>query len=134
MISPASVIRITLAQLVRQAVGFFGIAGLAKGKRGFVQRARSDGWVVVEQRDAFKCFAGVIEIPALQLDFAREQTRFGIYPALGLQRHDFFCDLLRLIGFVGAYLNRTEREQHLCLSRRIFGSLQIFRERFLGFG
>ena len=134
MISPASVIRITLAQLVREAICFLGIAGLAKGKRGFVQRARSDGWVVVEQRDAFKCFARVIEVSALQLHFAREQTRFGIYTALGLQRHDFFGDLLSLIGFMGAYLNRAEREQHLCLSRRVFGSLQIFCERFLGFG
>ena len=66
-------------QLVREAICFLGIAGLAKGERGLVERARSDGWVVVEQRDALKCFAGVIEVSTLQLHFACKQARFGVY-------------------------------------------------------
>ncbi len=76
---PAGVIWIPLVQLVREPIGFLGVAGLAKGERGLVERARSNGWVVVEQRDALKCFAGIIEVSALQLHFACEQTRFGVY-------------------------------------------------------
>jgi hypothetical protein len=51
-------------ELVREAVGFFGVAGLAKSHCGFVQRARSDGRIIVEQSDAFKCFPCIIEISA----------------------------------------------------------------------
>ena len=76
---PAGVIRIPLVQLVREPICFLGVAGLAKGERGFVERARSNGWVVVEQRDALKGFAGIIEVSALQLHFACKQTRFGVY-------------------------------------------------------
>ena len=108
--SPAGVIRIPLVQLVREAICFLGIAGLAKCERGLVESARSDGWVVVKQSDAFECFAGVIEVSTLQLHFACKQARFGIYAALGLQRHDFFGDLLCLVRFMGAYLNHAERE------------------------
>ena len=108
--SPADVIRITFAQLAREAVCFLGVTRLAKCHRGFVQRARSDGWIVVKQGDAFKSFAGVIEVPALELDFTGEQARFRVHAALGLQHHDFFSDLLRLIGFMSADLNCTERQ------------------------
>ena len=104
----ADVIRITFAQLTREAVCFLGVTRLAKCHRGFVQRARSDGWIVVKQGDAFESFAGVIELSALQLNFAREQARFRVYAALGLQDHDFFSDLLRLIRFMCADLNCTE--------------------------
>src|SRR6266404_1310757 len=117
--SPADVIRITFAQLVREAVCFLSVTRLAKCHRGFVQRARSDGWIVIKQGDSLKSFAGVIEMPALELDFAGEQARFRVYAALGLERHDFLCDLLRLVGFMSADLNGTEREQDLRFSRRV---------------
>ena len=41
------VIRIPFAQLTREAVCFFGIASLPKRDRGFVQRARSNSWIVI---------------------------------------------------------------------------------------
>src|SRR5205814_3730879 len=82
--SSAGVIRIPFAQLAREAVCFLAVAGLAKGHGGFVQRARSDGWIVVKQSYAFESLAGVIEVSALQLDFAREQACFSVYAALGL--------------------------------------------------
>src|SRR4029077_12048171 len=63
--SPADVIRITFAQFARKAVCFLGVTRLAKCHRGFVQRARSDGRIVVKQGDAFESFAGVSEVPAL---------------------------------------------------------------------
>jgi len=50
-----------------------------------------------------------------------------------LQRHNFLRNLLRVVGFVRADFHRTEREQHFRLSRRIFGGLQIFAKRILGF-
>jgi hypothetical protein len=81
---------------------------LAKGYRGFVQRARSDGRIVVKQSDAFESFAGVIEVPALELDFTCEQARFRVHAALGLQHHDFFGNLLRIVRFMSADLNCTE--------------------------
>src|SRR5262245_6793582 len=105
---PAGVIRITFAQLTREAVCFFSIAGLAKCNGSFVQRARSDGWIVVKQGDAFESFAGVIELSALELHFTRQQARFRVYAALRLQGHDFFSDLLRLVRFMSADLNCTE--------------------------
>jgi hypothetical protein len=43
---------------------------------GFVQGARSDGWIIVKESNSFKRLTGVIEISALQLDFAREKTCF----------------------------------------------------------
>src|SRR5215211_4902675 len=51
--SPANVIRVTFAQLAREAVCFPRITRLAKCHGGFVQRARSDGWIVIKQGDAF---------------------------------------------------------------------------------
>ena len=132
--SPANVIRVTFAQLARETVCFLALTSLTKCQRGFVQRAWSDGWIVVKQGDSFKGFAGVIEVPALELDFTGKQTRFRVYPTFGLKRHDFFSDLLCLIGFMSADLNRPERQQHLRLTRGIFGSLEIFREGFLSFG
>ena len=54
--SPADVIRITFAQLVREAVCFLGVTRLAKCHRSFVQRARSDGWIVIKQGDS--CYIG----------------------------------------------------------------------------
>ena len=63
--SPADVIRITFVQLAREAVCFLGVTRLAKCDRGFVQRARSDGWIVIKQGDSLKSFASVIEVPAL---------------------------------------------------------------------
>ena len=95
--SPADVIRITFAQLAREAICFLTVTRLAKCHRGFVQRARSDGWIVIKQGYSFKSFAGVIEIPALELDFTGEQARFRIHATLGLEHHNFFGDLLRLI-------------------------------------
>src|SRR5262245_18440230 len=106
----AGVIRITFAQLAREAVCFFGVARLAKCHRSFVQRAWSDGRIVIKQSDAFESFASVIEVSALELDFAREQARFRIDATFGLQRHDFFSDLLRLVRLVGTDLNCTERQ------------------------
>src|SRR5207247_1223171 len=108
--SPADVIRITFAQLAREAVCFLGVTRLAKCHRGFVQRARSDGWIVIKQSDAFESFAGVIEVPALELDFAREQARFSVHAALGLEHHDFFGNLLRLVRLMSADLNSAERQ------------------------
>ena len=63
--SPADVIRITFAQLAREAVCFLGVTRLAKCDRGFVQRARSDGWIVITQSDSLESFAGISEVPAL---------------------------------------------------------------------
>src|SRR4029079_12847479 len=108
--SPADVIRITFAQLVREAICFLGVTRLAKCHRGFIQRTGSDGRIVVKQSDAFESLAGAIEIPAFQLNFTREQARFRVYAALGFQRHDFFSDLLRLVRFMSTDLNRTERQ------------------------
>jgi hypothetical protein len=71
---PAGVVWVALAQLAREAVGFLGVAGVAERHCGFVERARRDEGIVVKQSDAFECFAGVIEISALQLNFACEPT------------------------------------------------------------
>src|SRR4029077_14794962 len=106
--SPADVIRITFAQLAREAVCFLGVTRLAKCHRGFVQRARSDGWIVIKQGDSLKSFASVIEIPTHELNLAREQARFCVYAALGLQHHDFFRDLLGVVRFMSADLNCTQ--------------------------
>ena len=106
----AGVSWVALAQLAREAICFFCFAGLAKRQRSFVQCARCYGRVVVKQSHALKSFAGVVVISALQLDLAREQTRFRIHASLRLQRHDLFGDFLRLIRFVRADLHCTERE------------------------
>src|SRR5881394_3564881 len=108
--SPADVIRITFAQLAREAVCFLGVTRLAKCHRGFVQRARSNGWIVIKQGDSLESFASVIEVPALELDFTGEQARFRVHAALGLEHYNFFGNLLRLIGFMSADLNCTERQ------------------------
>src|SRR3954451_10083700 len=70
--SATDVIGITFAQLAREAVCFVGLACLSERHRGFVQRTRSDRWIVIKESDAFKSFAGVIEIPTLKLDFTGE--------------------------------------------------------------
>src|SRR5215471_18942028 len=105
---PAGVIWITFAQFVRQAICFLGVTRLAKCHRGFVQCARSDSWIVIEESYAFKSLAGIIEIPALQLHFTRKQARFRVYAAFGLQHHDFFSNLLSLVRFMSADFNCTE--------------------------
>src|SRR5262249_59975416 len=105
---PAGVIRITFAQLVRKPICFLIVTRLPKSNGGFVERAGCNSWIVVQQSDAFKSFAGVIKIPALQLDFTSKQPCFRVYAALGLQHHNFFSDLLCLVRFVSADLNGTE--------------------------
>jgi hypothetical protein len=66
------------------AVCFVGLAGLSICQRGFVQCARSDCWIVVKQRDSFKCFAGVIEISVPNSEPFRElglEFRAAIFTA-----------------------------------------------------
>ena len=121
-------------QLSRQPVCFVGFACLPIRQCRFIQCSRSDGRIIVKQSDSLESFARVIEISALQLHFTREQARFRIYASLRLQRHDLFGDFLSLVWFMGADLDRAEREQHLRLSRRVFRCLQIFTESVLGFG
>ena len=82
-------------KLPRQPVCFVGFARLPIRECRFVQCPRSDGRIVVKQSHALECPTRVIEIPTLQLDFAREQARFRVDTPLRLQRHDLFRDFLQ---------------------------------------
>src|SRR5215217_7689876 len=107
--SATDVIGITFAQLAGEAVCFVRLACLSERHRRFVQRTRSDRWIVIKESDAFKSFASIIEVSALQLNFTGKQTRFRVYATLGLKHHDFFCDFLRFIWLMSVDLDGAER-------------------------
>src|SRR5437899_4662991 len=130
----ACVIWVSFVQLPGEPICFVGFASLPICQRSFVQSARSNSWIIVKQRDTLKSLASVIEIPALQLDLARQETRFSIHATLWLQRHDLLGNLLGVVRFVRTDLDRAERKQHFRLSCRVCGDLQILGKCILGFG
>src|ERR1017187_3010069 len=106
----ADVIRIFLAQLAARAIGFISPAGAVIGERRLLQRPRGDRRVVVKQRHAHERLSGVIEMAALNLHVASEQTRLGIHTSLRLKSHDFLGDFLGIVSFVGGDFHRAQRE------------------------
>src|ERR1017187_6261599 len=106
----ADVIRIFLAQLAARAIGFISLAGALIGERRLLQCARGDCRVVVKQRHAHERLSGVIEMAALNLHVASEQTRLGIHTPLRLKSHDFLGDFLGIVSFVGGDFHRAQRE------------------------
>src|SRR5580700_11934624 len=93
----ADVIRIFLAQLAVRAICLIGFASTLIGERRLLQRARGNRRIVVKQRHAHERLAGVVEMTALDLHVAREQTRLGVYATFRLKDHYFLGDFLGVV-------------------------------------
>src|SRR5207249_5911283 len=87
----ACVIWVSFVQLPGQPICFVGFASLPICQGRLVQRARSNSWIIVKQRDTLKSLASVIEIPALQLNLARQEDRKST--RLNQSRFDLVCRL-----------------------------------------
>src|SRR5438477_2728348 len=74
-ISAAGVVWVFLAQLPPIAIGLIGFASPLIGQSGFLQRARGDCRIVVEQGDAHESFARLFVAAAFKLHVARQQAR-----------------------------------------------------------
>src|SRR5205814_757721 len=74
----SGVIRISFAQLPGQPICLIGFASTLICRCGFIQCARSNGWIIVKQSDTHESLARVVEISALQLDVTRQYTRLSI--------------------------------------------------------
>ena len=98
--STAGEIGILIAKLLGDAVRFLFLARFLVGGRGLLQSARSDRGIVIEQGHTHESLARFLEMLALDLHVAGQQSRFRVDPPLRLERHDFLGDLLRVIGFV----------------------------------
>src|SRR5450631_4160878 len=61
----AGVIRVFIAELFGHAIGFLFLSGLLVGKCRFLQSARSNRGIVIEQRDTHESFARFVEMLAL---------------------------------------------------------------------
>src|SRR5207244_1121578 len=68
----SGVIRISFAQLPGQPICLIDSASALICRCGFIQCARSDGWIIVKQSDTHESLARVVEISALQLDVTRQ--------------------------------------------------------------
>ena len=117
---------ILFAQLFGHAIGFLFLPGLLIGERRFLQSARSNRRIVIKQGDTHESLARFVEMLALDLDVAGQQSRLRIHAPFRLEAHDFLGDLLRVIGFVRGNFRGPEREQGLRLRRRIGRHLEIF--------
>jgi len=91
-----------------------------------LQSARSNRGVVIKQGDTHESFACFLEMLALNLDVASQQSRFRIHPSLRLQTHDLLGDLLRVIGFVCRNFRGPKREQCFRLRGRVGRHLEVF--------
>ena len=113
-------------ELLGQAVRLIRVSRALIRNGGLLQRPRRDRRIVVKQRDTHECLSGIVEMAPLELHVTREQTRFSVDPTFGLQGHDLFRDLLRIIRFVRRDFHRAECEQRFRLARGIGRHLQIF--------
>ena len=87
-------------ELARRFSGFLVFSRFLVGSGCLLQGSRRNGGIVVKQRHTHKSFAGIVEMTALNLHIAGEQTRLCIHLPFRLQRHDFLRDLFRIIRFM----------------------------------
>src|SRR5438067_449195 len=94
------VVGIAVVQLLTKPICFGRFTSALIGERRFIQSARRDSRIIVQQSNASESLTGLVEISTLELYISAQKTCLRVHPPLRLQCHDFLRNLLRLIWFM----------------------------------